>query len=838
MVWFGAGVFAFCYRWLASPDLRRERGWPRTDYTGGSTITRSRLRVSSLASLVSVTVLVLSAIGVPPAMGGAPAVAAASCARFFESDLNGVAAGLAFGPQNRIWVTEGGLSQPVLRGVSPAGGADVTFSLGDLNVTGMYDPQGIAAGSDGRLWIAGGQLGQTIAAVNPTTGAISALPLSGSPMRVAAGPDGNIWVTLKDADAIAKVSTAGVITTYPLTPGAAPLDITVASDGALWFTEPGRSAIGRMTTAGARTEYTVGARPWYIATSGPDIWFTERGASKVGHLNILGAGLAEYGTPTPAAGPFGITVGADGGVWFTEHDVSKVGRLDPVLRTINETLITASGSPATAMLAVPDGTIWFAVEVNHLEHFKPNLNGTVGPLPPSVSLTAGSPMQTTLTGPVYSTSTPFTIAATTSNQCLDSTSYRIYAAGATPGLFGPAPASFTLGDGTWIVEFYGTGPGGDSLAQAVTIFVDAARFAGDTVAPVLTLPTDVSVPATEVGGAAVSYFATAIDAKDGAVPVTCVPRSGSVFAIGVTTVRCTASDLTGNATTGSFIVTVFRGPPIVTVADLVVPASGPTPSVTFDASAHSPWGGYVGVTCTPPGLLLPSPARFTATFTANVVTAVTCTSAIDGRGQTGTASFTVLPVTPPAVQVPADITRIVTGTSAVVTYAATASSVLDGPLTPVCGPPSGSTFPLGTTIVTCTATDTHRFSTAQTFKVTISNTQPSTLQITSLPILRQGAVTVSATLLGPGGAPIIGRTVSFSAGGLTANGITNGQGVASGSLGLKKGLYALTATFSGDAAFLAASTTTSLAVLAKGGDEGRGEREAAAKDPLHKGSDN
>ncbi|MBT2523422.1 HYR domain-containing protein [Arthrobacter sp. ISL-28] len=38
--------------------------------------------------------------------------------------------------------------------------------------------------------------------------------------------------------------------------------------------------------------------------------------------------------------------------------------------------------------------------------------------------------------------------------------------------------------------------------------------------------------------------------------MTCAPASGATFPIGTTTVDCTATDVTGNQTTGSFTVTV------------------------------------------------------------------------------------------------------------------------------------------------------------------------------------------------------------------------------------------------------------------------------------------
>lgn len=54
---------------------------------------------------------------------------------------------------------------------------------------------------------------------------------------------------------------------------------------------------------------------------------------------------------------------------------------------------------------------------------------------------------------------------------------------------------------------------------------------------------------------------TAVDAVDGAVPVTCTPRSGTRFAAGRTVVTCEAADTSGNTATARFVVLVRRGGP-------------------------------------------------------------------------------------------------------------------------------------------------------------------------------------------------------------------------------------------------------------------------------------
>ena len=63
-------------------------------------------------------------------------------------------------------------------------------------------------------------------------------------------------------------------------------------------------------------------------------------------------------------------------------------------------------------------------------------------------------------------------------------------------------------------------------------------------------------------------------------------------------------------------------------------------------------------------------------------------------------------VTPPVVTVDDQTVEATSPAGAVINYPATALDNVDGPLTPTCVPPPGSTFPLGSTGVTCTATDT------------------------------------------------------------------------------------------------------------------------------------
>jgi hypothetical protein len=74
--------------------------------------------------------------------------------------------------------------------------------------------------------------------------------------------------------------------------------------------------------------------------------------------------------------------------------------------------------------------------------------------------------------------------------------------------------------------------------------------------------------------------------------------------------------------------------------------------------------------------------------------------------------------TPPVIIVPGPITGNATSPQgAVVSYSASAADPDDAVASLICKPASGSTFPIGTTTVTCTATDTHGNSATASFSV-------------------------------------------------------------------------------------------------------------------------
>jgi hypothetical protein len=82
----------------------------------------------------------------------------------------------------------------------------------------------------------------------------------------------------------------------------------------------------------------------------------------------------------------------------------------------------------------------------------------------------------------------------------------------------------------------------------------------DATAPALAgVPSSIYAVTGDSAGMTVTYTKpTASDIVDSSPHVACAPASGSVFPVGTTTVRCSATDASGNASTAQFSVTVGR----------------------------------------------------------------------------------------------------------------------------------------------------------------------------------------------------------------------------------------------------------------------------------------
>jgi len=236
----------------------------------------------------------------------------------------------------------------------------------------------------------------------------------------------------------------------------------------------------------------------------------------------------------------------------------------------------------------------------------------------------------------------------------------------------------------------------------------------DSTPPVWAVPANFSIEAIGPNGALVSYTVSVSDPDDAVSSQSCSPASGTTFALGTTTVICTATDTHGNTGIANFTVTVTDTTPpmLILPSDMTVSASNASGAVvSFSASATDLVDGSVIPICLPAS---------GAVFPLGTTT-VNCTAA-DSRGNTSSGSFKVNVVdnTPPALTLPANMTvTALNASGATVKFAASANDAIDGPVAVTCSPASGSLFPLGQTTVNCSTADSRGNIASGSFTVTV-----------------------------------------------------------------------------------------------------------------------
>ncbi len=280
----------------------------------------------------------------------------------------------------------------------------------------------------------------------------------------------------------------------------------------------------------------------------------------------------------------------------------------------------------------------------------------------------------------------------------------------------------------------------------------------DTTPPALSAPANLQLEATSAAGATVTFTSpTATDLVDGSRPVTCTPASGAVLPLGVNTVTCGASDTRGNAASTSFRVTVAdtTDPSLIVPGPITREATGPSgASATYAASASDTVSGSITPACAPAS---------GSTFALGTTT-VSCTATdVAGNDTSATFPVTVVDTTAPVVSVPTSFSAEASGSGgATITFASSANDLVDGPLATVCTAPSGSTFPLGTTAVTCTATDAASNTGSAAFEITVVDTTPPVLHLPADVIVEADGPTGKVLSFTATATDVVDGTVSVS----------------------------------------------------------------------------
>lgn len=272
-----------------------------------------------------------------------------------------------------------------------------------------------------------------------------------------------------------------------------------------------------------------------------------------------------------------------------------------------------------------------------------------------------------------------------------------------------APGIFPAGETT--VTWSAMDTSGNSSECSVVVTV------ADETPPQIVCPGALTVEAnTECGFVGSIGNATATDGCTLSSALVLSNDAPETLPVGDTIVTWSATDSAGNSTSCASTVTVIdRTPPQITcstslilvVADDACGYSGPfeEPTVTDTCS-------------TPQAIELTNDVSDALPLGDNVVT----WTATDAAGNTSTCTVRVLveDQTPPTITCPAPITTACLGNDgAPVGFTLGAVDNCDGSPTVTSSHESGSVFPLGTTLVTCTATDSGANTSTCTFEVTV-----------------------------------------------------------------------------------------------------------------------
>jgi len=307
------------------------------------------------------------------------------------------------------------------------------------------------------------------------------------------------------------------------------------------------------------------------------------------------------------------------------------------------------------------------------------------------------------------------------------------------------------------------------------------------------------------------------------VPQTVVNGLSASLAItaeGETTVTYFATDNAGNVETAqTLVVKIDKTAPVIS-AIRTPPANAAgwnKENVTASYTASDALSG----------LAVNSPETGSHIFTgegANQTHTFTLTDLAGNSAAATVENVNIDTTAPQFTSFPGDRTLAATGESganALWTQPMTSDN-LSGNVTVVCSPASGSAFAIGSTTVTCTATDAAGNYTTRTFTISVTKA-PSNITVSAPALMANGGTTtVSGVLTDAGNSPIVNRTILFSIGsGATAqtcNAATDPSGQANCNIANISQTVGpnlpVVANFAGDNTYLASTATTTTLVFA------------------------
>lgn len=343
------------------------------------------------------------------------------------------------------------------------------------------------------------------------------------------------------------------------------------------------------------------------------------------------------------------------------------------------------------------------------------------------------------------TNVDVTLNATVSSGTVQSITYSLSGAQNEFGtVSGSQAIVHIVAEGMTTMTFHATSSsGGIEADQSLTVKIDKT-------APLLNIPNEIVTTATSPSGAFVNFVAGGTDPISGVVSTQLAPLfSGQLFPIGTTHETVTIMDAAGNVTVGGFDVTVLPGdttPPTVTLSASPTNELGWhrfSPSVQISAFDTS--GSVQSISYELSGAqngMFVSPGGFASFNIFNQGITTITYRATDTSGNTSTDQTFIVRYDQQQPQIDSinNITVDATSSSgAVVNYPTpNVTDSLSGVDTITSLPPSGSTFPHGSTTVTVTATDKAGNMSSRNFTVTVNKVLTSIAVLPSTATINEG----------------------------------------------------------------------------------------------------
>jgi YVTN family beta-propeller protein len=224
-----------------------------------------------------------------------------------------------------------------------------------------------AGGGDARL---SGIAADSVGAINPSRGRVSAVvPIGSSPSVTVAGA-GSVWVANYNNNTVSRIDPATRAVEQTIEVGSTPSGIAIGAS-AVWVTNNFSDTVSRIDPAVDRVVQTipVGNGPSGLAVGDGSLWVANSSDGTVTRINaITGAHLS---TIALGGSPTDVAVGL-GAVWVSDAANGRVLRIDPDTDQVAETINVGTG-PGPITLGY--GSVWVAN----------SLDGTVSRIDPQTN---------------------------------------------------------------------------------------------------------------------------------------------------------------------------------------------------------------------------------------------------------------------------------------------------------------------------------------------------------------------------------------------------------------------------------------------------------------------